>query len=240
MRDVLAAESGGAVRAELCSAYALGGVTPSDGMLREALRQRKTIDVNVLIRPREGDFLYDESEISVMKEDILRCREAGADGVAVGAMTPEGDVDMPALAVMMDAAKSPHCGLKPLSVTFHRAFDVCRDPYSALESVISAGCDRILTSGCRATAPEGADIIAELVVRSAGRIIIMPGCGVRPANIAELERMTGAEEFHSSARSRKDGGMVFRSPFVSFSACGEEEHQYSMVSPETVRALASL
>lgn len=211
----IAAQEGGADRVELCAGIPEGGTTPSFGMIRNA---RESIDIalNVIIRPRGGDFLYSESELQEMVYDIQAVKELGADGLVFGCLRPDGSVDMEAMSVLMEAA-----GETP--VTFHRAFDHTSDPFKALEDIISLGCTRILTSGCRPTALEGADLLAQLVEKAAGRIIIMPGCGVREGNIAEIARLSGAREFHFSARESVESGMFFRNPEV---AMGSEDDPY--------------
>ena len=172
--DVVAARDGGAVRVELCSAISAGGVTPSAALVATAVRERGEMAVNVLIRPREGGFVYSDEEVSV---------------------TPEGEIDIPAMRRMLGQAEG-------LSVTFHRAFDDCRDPFAALDILVELGIDRVLTSGQSATAVEGAQLLARLVEYAAGRIIIMPGAGVSPANIDMLHMQTGASEFHSTAADK--------------------------------------
>lgn len=201
------AEAGGASRVELCAGIPEGGTTPSYGEIRAA-RELCTIDINVIIRPRGGDFLYSPAEIRSMLYDIEMAKQLKVHGVVVGCLTKEGDVDTELLSRLVSAAKPE------LSVTFHRAFDVCRDPFTALEQIIAAGCDRILTSGQQSNAVEGIPLIAELVKRAAGRIIIMPGCGVRENNIAEIEARTGACEFHTSARSIVRSRMEYRNENV--------------------------
>ena len=211
----IAAQEGGADRVELCAGIPEGGTTPSFGMIRNA---RECIDIalNVIIRPRGGDFLYSENELCEMVYDIQAAKELGADGLVFGCLCPDGSVDMKAMAVLMEAA-----GDTP--VTFHRAFDHTSDPFKALEDIISLGCTRILTSGCRPTALEGADLLAQLVEKASDRIIIMPGCGVREGNIAEIARLSGAREFHFSARESVQSGMFFRNPEV---AMGSEDDPY--------------
>lgn len=172
-----AAQEGGADRVELCAGIPEGGTTPSYGMIRNA-RESISIALNVIIRPRGGDFLYTDEELREMVYDIHVAKELGADGLVFGCLTPEGEVDMDAMRILMDAA-----GDTP--VTFHRAFDHSANPHKALEDIISLGCARILTSGCRPTALEGAALLAELVRQAGDRIIIMPGCGVKENNIAE-------------------------------------------------------
>jgi copper homeostasis protein len=211
----IAAQEGGADRVELCAGIPEGGTTPSFGMIRNA-RECISIALNVIIRPRGGDFLYSETELREMVYDIQAAKELGADGLVFGCLRPDGSVDMEAMKILMEAA-----GDTP--VTFHRAFDHTSDPFKALEDIISLGCVRILTSGCRPTALEGADLLAQLVEKAADRIIIMPGCGVREGNIAEIARLSGAREFHFSARESVESGMFFRNPEV---AMGSEDDPY--------------
>ena len=194
VEDALQAAEGGAVRIELCSALGGGGVTPSAGLILSVVKSvAGALDVNVLIRPNDGAFNYSPSEIRVILEDIGFCRRAGVSGVVVGALTPDGDIDIEACRAMVNAAS----GMK---LTFHRAFDVCPDPSGALEQIAGLGFDHILTSGQRAKAIDGAALIGELVEQASGRLVVMPGSGVNPSNIAEIERLTGASEFHSTAR----------------------------------------
>lgn len=201
--DVQEAFYGGAIRVELCSAISCGGVTPSCSLISEAVKTSMSlaeeqggsdrIRVNVLIRPREGNFCYNASEVRTMLSDIVNCREMGVDGVVIGALTSDGDIDMDICERLVEAAEG-------MSVTFHRAFDLCRNPQQALEQIISLGCDRLLTSGQKPKALDGSELISRLVRQAGGRIIVMPGSGINPHNIAEIERITGAEEFHSTAR----------------------------------------
>ncbi len=209
------AEAGGAVRIELCAAIACGGVTPSHALTKSVAKADLALDVNVIIRPREGNFLYTEEEVETMCRDIEFCREASVHGVVIGALTADGDIDLKACRRMKKAAGD-------MSVTFHRAFDVCRAPQRALEQIIELGCDRLLTSGLKPTAEAGAELIAELVRQADGRIIVMPGAGIRPSNIAAIERITRAEEFHSTARSSAPDGMSYRNPDVSFAVETDE------------------
>lgn len=201
------AEAGGASRVELCAGIPEGGTTPSYGEIVMAKRLTSYIDINVIIRPRGGDFLYTDAEINSMLLDIELCKQLGVHGVVFGCLTKEGDIDVPLMKKLIEAAK-------PLSVTCHRAFDVCRDPFKALEQLIALGCDRILTSGQQSDAVKGIPLIKELVAKAAGRIIIMPGCGVRDTNIVQIARETGALEFHTSARSIVYSLMEFRNEKV--------------------------
>ena len=214
---------------ELCAGIPEGGTTPSYGMIRNA-RESISIALNVIIRPRGGDFLYSESEIKEMVYDIQVAKELGADGLVFGCLSPDGNVDMKAMKTLMDAA-----GDTP--VTFHRAFDHTIDPFKALEDIISLGCVRILTSGCKPTALEGTELLAQLVERAGERLIIMPGCGVRENNIAEIARLSGAREFHFSARESVESGMIFRNPEV---AMGTEDDPYGYVVTTARRVAATI
>ena len=189
---------------ELCSALSLGGITPSYGFI-EMARKRLKIDVNVLIRPRQGDFLYDSDEIAVMIRDIIACAQMGVNGVVIGALDPYGNVDMDACRAMVAVAK--HHGL---SVTFHRAIDRSCNIMAALEDVISLGADRILSSGGKRTSYEGLEVLAKMNEAAAGRIIIMPGGGVNAENIKEILEVTGAEEIHFSGSETLQSDMVYR------------------------------
>lgn len=202
--DVIEAYCGGAVRVELCSAIGCGGVTPGYGLVTETLAAvrslcaqdaaRERMRVNVLIRPREGSFYYSQFEVRTMLSDIRFYRSAGVDGVVIGALTPDGDIDLDACSEMVAAASG-------MDVTFHRAFDMTADPEAALEQIIGLGCDRLLTSGQQPSALAGAKLISRLVKCAGDRIIVMPGSGVNPSNIAEIEYITGAVEYHSTARA---------------------------------------
>ena len=197
------AEAGGASRVELCAGIPEGGTTPSYGEIKTAQALTSQIAINVIIRPRGGDFLYTEAEIQSMLLDIELCKQLGVHGVVFGCLTQEGDIDVPLMRRLIEAAK-------PLSVTCHRAFDVCRDPFAALEQLIELGCDRILTSGQQSTAEKGIPLLKQLVEKAGDRIIIMPGCGVRENDIARIEAETGAKEFHTSARSVVYSQMAYR------------------------------
>jgi copper homeostasis protein len=207
VQSCIEAEAGGAKRVELCAAIPEGGTTPSYGTVVIAQQLTSKININVIIRPRGGDFLYTDTEIQTMLSDIEAVKQLHVHGVVFGCLTKEGDMDVPLMKKLMAAAK-------PLSVTCHRAFDVCKDPFLALEQLMDLGVDRILTSGQQPDAVQGIPLIRELVKRAAGRIVIMPGCGVREDNIALIEAETGAKEFHTSARSVLFSRMEFRNENV--------------------------
>jgi copper homeostasis protein len=191
LQSVRAAIEGGAHRVELCEALELDGLTPSEAMMESAIGMG--IPVQVLIRVREGDFVYNKDEICKMRNDIRLARKLGAAGVVIGALMPDGSIDEEAIRCMMDEAEG-------LSVTFHRAFDVCRKPEEALEKIISLGCHRLLTSGQAPTAELGIPMLKKLIEQADGRIIIMPGAGVNPQNASRILKETGALEIHGSLR----------------------------------------
>ena len=204
LQSALNAQEAGAHRVELCSALSLGGLTPSYGFI-ELARKRLNIDVNVLIRPRQGDFLYDSDEVAVMIRDIIACAQMGVNGVVIGALDPFGNVDVDVCRAMVAVAK--HHGM---SVTFHRAIDRACNIMAALEDVISLGADRVLSSGGKATSYEGMETLAAMNQAAAGRIIIMPGGGVNAGNINEILTTTGAREIHFSGSETFPSEMVYR------------------------------
>ena len=194
LTSALAAQAGGAARIELCQGLELGGLTPSAGLLH-AVRARVALPVLVLLRPRPGHFVYSPDEYAVLQTDLTTALNHGADGVVLGLLTPDHRVD-----VARTRALVVRAGQRP--VTFHRAFDECDDLTQALEDVIATGCQRLLTSGGEPTAAAGQATLRKLVQQAAGRIVIMPGAGLTPANIAGIATATGAAEFHASARRR--------------------------------------
>ncbi len=211
------AQQGGANRVELCQNLAAGGVTPSAGDILCA-REQLSIDLNVLIRPREGDFLYSDYELQIIKKDILFCKQSGVVGVVFGFLTKDGSINQKLTEEMIRLAR-------PMSVTFHRAFDLCRNPLTALEQLIDLGVDRLLTSGQQPTAIEGAALIRQLVLQAGNYLSIMPGSGIREHNIENLIQLTGAREFHVSARKQAKSGMTYQPVGVDMSKHGSNfEH----------------
>lgn len=215
------AQKGGAYRVELCASIPEGGTTPSYGEICVA-RELLDIKLHVIIRPRGGDFLYSPLEHKIMLKDIEMARQLGVDGIVTGCLTPDGDVNMEGNRELIDAAGD-------MSVTFHRAFDMCRNPFDSLERIIELGCHRILTSGQQQVAEEGIPLIKELVRQAGERIIIMPGSGINNHNIACIARETGAKEFHLSARKAVESDMKYRNPQLKMGAetivINEYEHQ---------------
>ena len=192
------AKAGGAVRIELCQGLIEGGTTPSPATIDYAVRELG-LQVFVLVRPRGGDFCYNDLEIKTMEKDVEYCKKAGVAGIVVGFLHPDGTIDTELTKRFVKLAA-------PLPVTFHRAFDRCTEPLKALEQIIDCGCARILTSGCQPTAMEGAELLKQLVQQANGRIKILAGSGVTPENAAELKRITNVPEIHGSCKfTRPDG-----------------------------------
>ena len=230
VESAVKAQEGGAYRVELCAGIPEGGTTPSFGEMRMARQLLQETKLHIIIRPRGGDFLYSQLEQEIMLHDIKVARQLGADGVVFGCLTAEGNVDVPAMKKLMNAVGD-------MNVTFHRAFDMCRNPKEALEQIIELGCSRILTSGQEVNAVKGIPLLKELVEQADGRIIIMPGCGVNPNNILQIAEETGASEFHFSGRTSYESGMIFRNPKVSMGGTVKiEEYQKDITDPEIVKA----
>ena len=223
LASALAAQEGGADRVELCENLGEGGCTPSYGTLAMA-RERLRVPLYVLIRPRAGDFLFDALERDTMLRDIEMCVRLGCDGVVIGALDADGDVDVAVCRDLVAAAGT-------LGVTFHRAIDVARDPHAALDAAIELGCERVLTSGAHASAIDGAGGIASFVRRAEGRIGVMAGAGVTSGNVRELVRCTGVREVHASARVRRESAMHLQRVLPGLEA------QWWQTDRETVRAL---
>ena len=220
------AVEGGADRIELCANLAEGGTTPSYAHIKKC-REAFNIALFPIIRPRGGDFLYTKDEFEIMKNDIKLCKELGCEGIVIGLLNMDGTIDMTRTSELIELAY-------PLEVTFHRAFDRCKDPFAALEELIEIGCQRILTSGQKPTVSEGVDLLAELNKKADDRIVILPGSGVRKDNIKMLAEKTGCIEFHSSLRGKTKSPMQFIHPAFANSA---ESYSNNEISPDEVRAL---
>jgi copper homeostasis protein len=220
------AVDGGADRIELCANLAEGGTTPSFGTIKQCREAFKVL-LYPIVRPRGGDFLYTKHEYETMLDEVRLCKQLGCEGIVTGMLNMDGTVDIVRMGELVEIAY-------PLGVTFHRAFDRCLDPFAAMEELISIGCERILTSGQKATAPEGVDLIAELNKKAGERIIIMPGSGVRKENIKMLAEKTGCAEFHSSLRGKQKSPMEFIHPAFADSA---ESYMNNMIDMEEVRKL---
>jgi copper homeostasis protein len=229
--SAIAAERGGAARVELCSSLIEGGVTPSGGLI-EMTRAAVSMPLHVMIRPRGGDFCYEAEEFETMKRDIAVAKRLGANGVVFGILDANGNVDVARTRQLADLAR-------PLAVTFHRAFDMTADLFRALEDVCIAGADRVLTSGGEPTSLQGQETIAQLVRKAEGRIVVMPGSGIRPENARRLVERTGVKEVHVGLRSVVPSPMLHRNPRVSMGAVEGREYQRYVVLEEQVRKLCS-
>ncbi|ANQ47942.2 copper homeostasis protein CutC [Flammeovirga yaeyamensis] len=224
------AQKGGADRVELCGGRLEGGTTPSKGTMKVA-REKVTIDIFPIIRPRGGDFFFTDLEFEEMLEDVKLAKELGMNGVVIGALTADGEIDVERCQPLVDAAK-------PMQVTFHRAFDMTKDTNRSLEDLIALGVDRVLTSGQRMTAPEGMKILKELVDLADGRIEIMAGSGVLPTNVKEIVEKTGVTAVHSSASKVIDSAMKFKNENVAMSKENlDSEYQRSITCEQVVSNL---
>ena len=233
IESALKAQEGGADRIELCDNPGEGGTTPSYGTI-EAVRQNVNLDVYVMIRPRGGDFHYSNYEFHSMRRDISQCQKISVDGVVFGILNPDGTLDKKRCKELIDKAK-------PLKVTCHRAFDMTRDPFEALEDCIEVGFDRILTSGQQAQALKGADLIGQLIKKANGRIAIMPGSGVNENTVEEIITKSKATEIHFSATSSRESGMIYRNPSIAGMGSDEgSEFKVRTVDPDRVRAMRKL
>lgn len=230
VESCIAAQKGGAHRVELCAGIPEGGTTPSYGEIAMAREVLTTTRLHVIIRPRGGDFLYSPIEVKTMLKDIEVARQLGADGVVFGCLTAEGEIDLPIMRELMKASEG-------LSVTFHRAFDVCRDAKKALEQIIELGCNRILTSGQQPTAELGIPLLKELQEQASGRIILLAGCGVNEKNISRIAQETGIQEFHFSARESIKSDMNYKNESVSMGGTVLiNEYERNVTSAERVKA----
>jgi copper homeostasis protein len=228
--SAIAAQQGGAQRVELCDNLIEGGTTPGAGTIQVA-RKYLTIGLNVMIRPRGGDFCYSDLEFEIMCRDIEIAQQLGADGIVLGILKPNGVIDKKRTHALMDLAR-------PMNVTFHRAFDVTRDPFAALDTLMELGIDRLLTSGQEASAIEGLDLIAELIRRGGNRIIIMPGGGINERNIARVLMAAHPREIHLTAFTLVDSPMQFRNPRVFMGAeLRPPEYSRSVTDPQRVRRI---
>jgi copper homeostasis protein len=233
IESALKAQEGGADRIELCDNPSEGGTTPSFGTI-EAVRQNVSMDVYVMIRPRGGDFYYSNYEFHSMKRDISQCQKISVDGIVFGILTEDGRIDKKRCKELIDKAR-------PLKVTCHRAFDMTRDPFEALEECIEVGFDRILTAGQQAQASNGAELIAQLIKRANGRIAIMPGSGVNENTVADIVKISGANEIHFSATAFRESGMKFKNQQIA--GMGSEEGSEFMlrtVDPERVKKIRGI
>jgi copper homeostasis protein len=230
IESALNAQTAGADRVELCDNLIEGGTTPSYGTIISA-RSNLNISLHVIIRPRGGDFLYTDIEYDIMRRDIESCGESGVDGIVIGILTSDGRIDIDRTARLVEFSR-------PMSVTFHRAFDMCADPARGIEEIIQSGANRLLTSGQKKTAFEGSVLINKLIKQAQGRIIIMPGSGVDETNIAGLAKNTGACEFHLTGRKLIDSEMTFRQQGLSMGgSTGNNDFTRKIADTEKIKRI---
>src|SRR6188768_3775635 len=233
IESALKAQEGGADRIELCDNPGEGGTTPSYGTI-ELVRQNVSMDVFVMIRPRGGDFCYSSYEFHSMKRDISQCQKLSVDGLVFGILNPDGTIDKKRCKELIAQAR-------PLKITCHRAFDMTRDPFEALEDCIEVGFDRILTAGQQPVASKGAELIGELIKRANGRIAIMPGSGVNENTVEDILRKSKAEEIHFSATAFKDSEMKYKNPQIAGMGSEEgSEFKLRTVDPERVKKMRAI
>ena len=227
VESALAAARGGATRLELCGNLIIGGTTP-DPWLFEEIRKYSDIRIHALIRPRFGDFCYTDSEFAIIRNAVKNYKKLGAEGVVIGILKPDGTLNMEQMKILMEEAEG-------MSVTLHRAFDVCADPYETMEQAISLGIDTILTSGQKNICTAGADLLKDLVEKSAGRITIQVGSGVNADVIRELQPKTGATAFHMSGKVTMDSEMEYRREGVNMGLPSLSEYEIWRTDEEAVR-----
>lgn len=223
-------QKGGAARVELCDNMFEGGTTPSAGNIK-VCRDLLNIDLNIIIRPRGGDFYYSENEFNSMKYDIEKAKELGCNGVVFGILNRDGSIDKKRCKELVELSK-------PMSCTFHRAFDVCNDPLKSLESLIELGFDRVLTSGQESSVLEGIDLLKELIDKAGDRIIIMPGCGITQRNFKKIDSILGASEYHVRLNDTCESKMHYRSKHVYMgSSVRNPEFFRDVTSVEKIKSL---
>jgi len=229
VESALRAQEGGANRVELCDNLLEGGTTPSAGAIAVA-RERLTIGLHVIVRPRGGDFCYSDAEMESMRRDVDVARQIGADGVVIGLLEPDGGIDVPRTRELLERAR-------PLSVTFHRAFDVARDPERALDQLVGMGVDRLLTTGQEPTILEGLELVAALARRAGGRLIVMPG-GVNERNVARVVQATGATEVHVTGTRAVESAMRHRNERIFMGGIlRPAEYSREVTDPDSIRRL---
>jgi copper homeostasis protein len=233
IESALEAQNAGADRIELCDNLLEGGTTPGFGTIISA-RNNLSIVLNVIIRPRGGDFLYTDLEYDIMRRDIDICGENGVDGVVLGILRAGGDIDVDRTAKLIEFAH-------PMASTFHRAFDMCSDPVQGLEDVVATGANRLLTSGQKDKAQDGAELISQLVIQAGERIIIMPGSGISESNISLIAKVTGAKEFHLTGRKVIDSEMTFRRLGISIGVPTDiTEFSRRVVDSEKIKSIINI
>lgn len=226
------ATKNGAKRLELCANLVIGGTTPTLALFEE-VRAKCDNTVNVLLRPRFGDFCYSEAEFSILKKEIMQFEKAGADGVVIGILKPDGSLDVDRMRECIGLAAN-------MQVTLHRAFDVCKDPYEALEQAVMLGIDTILTSGQEDTALKGAECLKKLKEQARGRIAILAGSGVGPDTIGEIYQRTGIHHYHMSGKRVLESPMIYRKENVHMGTEYLSEFEIWQTDGEKIAKAAAL
>lgn len=233
VQSAIMAQKGGANRVELCNNIYEGGTTPSFGTIKIA-REKLNIDLNIIIRPRGGDFIYSDIEFETMKNDIDIAKKLNIDGIVIGLLNTDGTIDKNRTRQIVELAK-------PMSVTFHRAFDVCNNPLQALEDIIESRCDRILTSGQANKAIDGVDLILKMIEKANNRIIIMAGSGINETNIKTIFKKTGVHEFHASLRQNIASKMEYKKDGINMGGISQiNEFEIAETDPERVGRIIKL
>lgn len=233
VESALMAQKGGAQRVELCDNIYEGGTTPSYGAIKIA-SQKLNIELNIIIRPHGGDFCYSDLEFEIMLKDVEFAKENGVNGVVIGLLNPDGSIDVKRTKQLVELAK-------PMSVTFHRAFDVSNEPFQALNDIIDCGCHRLLTSGHKNKAYDGVDLLKNLIEKANNRIIIMPGSGINEANVQEIYEKTGATEFHASLRKNVLSKMNYKNEDINMGGIPQiNEFNISVTDPDRVQNMIQI
>lgn len=232
VESALAAQKGGADRLELCSNLVIGGTSPSLALFQQ-IREHTDIRIHVLLRPRFGDFLYTSHELSIIEKEIRMFREAGAEGIVIGCLKPDGSLDYEAMSRLID-----HAG--QMSITLHRAFDMCKEPFRALEEAKSLGIHTILTSGCQPSCLEGIDLLGQLEDCSDGKVSIMAGAGINSNAVKKLLEKTSITAFHMSGKKIRESQMQFRNPAVSMGIPGMSEYEIWETDAQEVASVREL
>lgn len=233
VESAIDAQNAGADRVELCNNLAEGGTTPGYGTIVSA-RNNLSIGLHVIIRPRGGDFHYTDIEYDIMRRDIDICGETGVDGIVLGILRADGEIDVERTKKLIEIAW-------PMSVTFHRAFDMCKDPFKGLEHVIDTGVQRLLTSGQKNKAEEGVELIRQLTIFAGNRLIIMPGSGINESNISSIAGVTGTKEFHLTARKTIESEMDFRRQGISMGgSVFRNEFSRNVADPDMIRNIINI
>ena len=225
----LAAQSAGAHRIELCSSLSEGGLTPSAGLIQH-IRKNIHLPIHAMIRPRRGDFVYSPAELDTMIIDIAHAKQQGVDGIVLGLLNPNGTINTDHIKNLIQIAH-------PLSITFHRAFDLTCDPIEALDTLISLGVDRILTSGLEPSTEQGLNTIQKLITHAQDRITIMPGGGINEHNAKTIVQKTNAKEIHFSGRTQIESPMRHRNEKLAFSSPSQSEYTHNITNADRIRAI---